>query len=157
MSRTNETRHIKLHKTHKCKCRLDSSFCNNKQRLNEDKCRCECKESIDKEICDKGCIWNPINCECECDKSCNVGEYLDDKNCKCRKRIIDKFVDECSENIYENETTDVIPLNAIPLNVYKNVCNSCMVYVVLFVAFLITSICICCVFIYFYSYLKKII
>ena len=30
MSRTNETRHIKWHETCKCKCRLDSSACNNK-------------------------------------------------------------------------------------------------------------------------------
>ena len=32
MSRTNETRHIELHETCKCKCRLDVSVCNNKQR-----------------------------------------------------------------------------------------------------------------------------
>ena len=32
MSRTNETRHIKWHETCKCKCRLDASVCNNKQR-----------------------------------------------------------------------------------------------------------------------------
>ena len=44
MSRTNETRHIEWHETCKCKCRLDGSLCNNKQRWNEDKCRCECKE-----------------------------------------------------------------------------------------------------------------
>ena len=31
MSRTNETRHIEWHETRKCKCRLDASFCNNKQ------------------------------------------------------------------------------------------------------------------------------
>ena len=43
MSRTNEARHIKWHKTCKCKCRLDASICNNKQRWNDDKCRCECK------------------------------------------------------------------------------------------------------------------
>ena len=104
---------------------------------------------------DKGFIWNPSDCECECDKSCDIGEYLDCKNCKCRKRIIHKLVEECSENIYENETLDIIPFNAIPLNVYKNVCCSCMVYIVLFVVFLITSICICCVFIYFHWYLKK--
>ena len=54
--RTNETRRIEWHKTCKCKCRLDSSVCNNKQRWNEDKCRCECKELIDKGMCDKGFI-----------------------------------------------------------------------------------------------------
>ena len=45
MPRTNETRHIKWHKTCKCRCRLDARICNNKQRWNDDKCRCECKES----------------------------------------------------------------------------------------------------------------
>ena len=49
------------------------------------KCICEYKELIDKGICDKGFIWNPCNCECECDKNCDIGEYLDYENCKCRK------------------------------------------------------------------------
>ena len=74
--------------------KLDASVCNNKQRWNEDKCRCECKELIDKGICDKGFNWNPSNCECECDKSCDVGEYLDCKNFKCRKRLVYKLVEE---------------------------------------------------------------
>ena len=39
MSRTNETRHTKWHKTFKCRCGLDSSVCSNKQRWNEDICR----------------------------------------------------------------------------------------------------------------------
>ena len=60
MSGTNETRHIEWHETCKCKCRLDASVCNNKQRWNDDKCRCECKELIDKGVCDKGSIWNPV-------------------------------------------------------------------------------------------------
>ena len=130
-SRTNETRHIEWHKTCKCKCRLDASVCNNKHRRNEDKCKCECKEFIDKGMCDKGFIWNPSNCKCECDKSCNIGEYLDYKTCKCRKRIIDKLVKECSENIDGNEIFYNKTFNVIPLNVYKKVCSSCMVYTVL--------------------------
>ena len=68
------------------KCRIDASICNNKQRWNDDKCRCECKELIDKVMCNKGFIWNPSNCEWECDKSFNIGEYLDHKNCSCRKK-----------------------------------------------------------------------
>ena len=32
MSKTNETRHIEWHETCKCKCRLDASVCDNKQR-----------------------------------------------------------------------------------------------------------------------------
>ena len=86
MSRTNETRHIRFHETCKYKCRQDTSVCINNQRWNEDKYKCECKEIIDKGICDKEFIWNPSNCECECPTSCDIGEYLDYKNCKCRKK-----------------------------------------------------------------------
>ena len=85
MSRTNETRFIEWHETCKCKCRLDTIVCNNKQRWNNNKCRCECKELIDKGVFDKGFIWNPSNCEFECNKACDIGEYLDYENCKCRK------------------------------------------------------------------------
>ena len=101
MSRTNETRHIKWHETCKCKCRLDTSVCNNKQRWNNNKCWYECKELIDKRACDKESIWNPSNYECECDKSCDVGEYLDYENCKSRKKLFDKLVEECTENVEE--------------------------------------------------------
>ena len=76
MSRNNETRHIKWHKTCKCKYRLDASIYNDKQRWNDDKCRSQSKELIDKGMCDKGFIWNPSNCECECDKSCDIGEII---------------------------------------------------------------------------------
>ena len=106
-------------------------------------------------MCDKGFIWNPRNGQCECDKSFDIGEYLDYKNCKCRKKIIDKLTEECSENINGNEMIYNETLDVIPLNVYKKVCSSCMVYIVFIVAFLITSICDCCVFIYFYWYFKK--
>ena len=60
-----------------------------------------------------------------------------------------------------NETLDavllntILPLNAIPLNVYKKVCKSCTIYIVLLAVFFITSICIMSVFIYFHWYLKK--
>ena len=94
MSRTNETRHIKWHETCKCKCRLDANLCNNKQHWNDDNCQCECKELIDKGVCNKEYAWNPNNYECECDKSCDAGEYLDYENCKCRKKLVDKLVEE---------------------------------------------------------------
>ena len=61
MSRTNETRHIAWHETCKCKSRLDVDIFNNKQRWNDDKCRCKCKEFIEKDVCDKGSICNPSN------------------------------------------------------------------------------------------------
>ena len=103
MSLTNETRHIKWHEKCMCICRLDKIICNSKQWWNEDKCKSECKELIDKEVCAKGFIWNPSNCECKCDKSCDIGEYLDYSNCKCKKKLIDRLVEECTENINETK------------------------------------------------------
>ena len=82
ISRTNETRHIKWHKTCNCISRLDAIVCNNKQRWNIDKRRCKCKELIDKSVCDKVFVWSPSNCEC--DKSCHIDEYLDYESCKCK-------------------------------------------------------------------------
>ena len=113
---------------YKCKCRLDAIVSNNKQRWSKDKCRCECKEVIDKEVCDKGYIWNPSNCECESDKSCDVGEYLDYENCKCRKRLIDKLVDECTETV--EEVKPAIITLAENENNYN--CSFCIMYEVLF-------------------------
>ena len=117
---------IQWHETCKCKCRLDVSACNNKKRWNDDKYRCECKELIDKGACDKGSIWNPSNCECECDKSCDVGEYLDYENWKWIKKLVDKLVDECTENIDE---VKVAECNSAE-HMYN--CSSCTLYIVLF-------------------------
>ena len=74
--RSNKTRSIKWHETCKCICRLNEVICNDKQKWNKDKCRCECKELTDKRVCDKGYIFNPSNCKCECYKSCNTSQYL---------------------------------------------------------------------------------
>ena len=145
MSRTNEARHIKWHETCKCKCRLDASVCNNKQRWNDDKCRCECKELIDKGVCDKGYAWNPSNCECECDKSCDFGEYVDYENCKFRKRLIDKLIDKCDKNI--DEEVKILDKN-------ENKCNSCILYIVLFSIFFTINVGIATYFVY-YKYVNR--
>ena len=73
--------------TCKCECKFGENGCNNKQGWNKNKCRCECKELINKGVCNKGFIWNPSNGACECDKACDIGEYLDCENYKCRKKI----------------------------------------------------------------------
>ena len=105
MSRTNETRHISQHETCTYKCRLGASVQNDKQRWNNDKCRCECKKLINKGRCDDGFIWNHSICKWECDKSCDVGENLDYVNCKCKKILIDQVFEECTEDVNVNEIT----------------------------------------------------
>ena len=144
MSRTNETKHIKWHETCKYKCRLDASVCNNKQQWNNDKCQCECKELIDKGICNKGYIWNPGNCKCECDKNCDVSEYLDYENGKCRKRLIDKLIKECNENI---EEISLINSRKCKSNYF------CILYIVLLSIFFAINIGIGTYFIY-YKYIN---
>ena len=103
---------------------------------------------IDKGICDKGLIWNPSNCECECDKSCNIGEYLDYKNCKCRKKLVDKLVEECTENIEETKLVE-------NENKHENRCSSCTVYIVLFSLRFPINIGIATYLVYSRWYLKK--
>ena len=117
-----------MHETFKCKCRLDDSVCNNKQRWNNDKFRCECKELIDKGVCDKGFLWNPSNCECEYDKSCDVGEYLDYENCNCRKKIVDKLVEECTKTVEEVKLAKI----TLAENENKHKYSLCTLYIVLF-------------------------
>ena len=153
MSRTNETRFIEWHKTCTCECKFGANVCNNKQSSNKNKCRCECKELIDKGVCNKGFIWNPSNCECECDRACDTGEYLDYENWKCRKKIVDKLVNECTE------TAEEVKLAKITLadneNSYK--CSSCAVSTVSFWIFFTINVGgIGAYFFSFHGYLKKI-
>ena len=56
----------------------------------------------------------------------DVGEYLDYENCKCRKKLVDKLVDECIETVQE------VKLANITLGENKNSykCTSCTVYIV---------------------------
>ena len=132
MSGTNETRCIEWHKKCNCKCRFEHSVGNNKQHWNDDKCRCECKELINKSVHNERFIWNPSHHECECNKSCDVGEYLDYENCKCRKKLVDKLVEhgsteECAESVE-------VKLAKITLGADENKhkCSSCTLYIVLF-------------------------
>ena len=129
MLRTNETRHIEWHETCMYKCRLDASVFNDKQSWNGGKCTCECKKLIDKGACDKGSIWNPSNCECNCDKSCDFGEYSDYENCKFRKKLVDKLVDECTGNVEEVKLTKI---TSDEEGKNKHKCSSCTPYIVLY-------------------------
>ena len=123
MSRTIETRNIKWHETCNCICRLDAIVCNNKHHWNNDKCRCECKELIDKGVCDKGYSWNPSNSECECGKSCDIGEYLDSENCKCRNRLVYKLADEVMKISMKQVSLKLIQQSVNIILVYCTLCH----------------------------------
>ena len=147
MARINETRQIVWHESCKCICKLTSAVCNSRQIWNEDKCRCQCKEDlINKMVCDKGYTWNST---CECDKLCDIGQYLDYKNCVFRKSLVDKLVEECI-NVIDGDT-----MYNETLNIDPNDCPSRMPYVVLFIVFLSISVIVSITFIYFHWYKNK--
>ena len=52
-------------------------------------------------------IWNPSNCKFECYKLCGVGEFWDYETCNCRKKLIDKLADKCTENIDEVKSAKI--------------------------------------------------
>ena len=69
MTLTNKTKQVIFLESCKCICRLDPIVCNNKQRWNKNKCRCECL--INKK-CDDDFVWNISNCECEYKKGSKI-------------------------------------------------------------------------------------
>ena len=85
----------------------------------------------------------------KCDKSSDIGEYLDYCNCKCRKRLVDKLVEECTENIEETRLVEKT-LSEIK---HKHKCSSCTVYIVLFFIILAINIGIGIYFVY-YKYIN---
>ena len=89
---------------------------------------------------------------CECNKTCDIGEYLDYENCKCRKKLVDQIIDECTETIEEVKLAKI----TLAENENRYKCSSCTVYTVLFwILFTINVGGICAYFIYFHGYLKK--
>ena len=83
--------------------------------------------------CYKGFIWNQSNCECECDKLCDVGEYLGYVNCNCRKRLVDKLIEECTENIEEAKINEITLFEFNSVEHKNKSRSSCTIYIVLIV------------------------
>ena len=61
----------------------------------------------------------------------NIGDY---SSCKCRKKLVDPLVEECTKNINETELTKVTVENK-----NNDRCHSYVVYMVLFLIFLVIS------------------
>ena len=58
-------RNVSFHKSCKCGCLLEERVCNNKQKWNKDKCRCECLKI---ENYSNSFSWNVVDCRCESKK-----------------------------------------------------------------------------------------
>ena len=88
-------RFLVQHEPCECKCELNESVCNSRQKWNHNECRSECKELDNWGFCEKGYMWNPSTYDCECNKACKIDEYLHIKNCSCEARLVGKLVLQC--------------------------------------------------------------
>ena len=59
-------KNISFHQSFTCGCLLDKKVCNNKQKWNKEKCRCECLKI---EKCSGNSFFNVVNCSCEMKKA----------------------------------------------------------------------------------------
>ena len=71
-------------------------------------------------------MWNRSTCECQCDIWCKQGQYLDNKNCVCKNKLIGRLTEECTSVI--NETM---------MKNKDNTTNNNNTYLILFIIFLI--------------------
>ena len=55
--------------------------------------------------CEKSYMWLPITFACECNNACKIDEYLDTKNCLCKKRLNSKLVLECEDKTFNTTET----------------------------------------------------
>ena len=89
--------------------------------------------------CAKGYTCNSSTCECQCGIWCKPGQYLDNKNCVCKNKLIGRVIEECTSVI--NETM---------INNKDNITNNNNTYLILFIVFLIGFIVFLIGFIYYY-------
>ena len=84
---------------------------------------------------------------------CDVGEYLDYENCKCKKKLVDKLLEECTENVKEVKLAKIT--SAENENVCK--CSSCILYIVLSSIISPIKVGVGSCFLYFHWNLKRIL
>ena len=137
LSNKNVLKNISFHQSCKCGCLLDEKVCNNIQKWNKDKFRCECLK-IKK--CKIGYSWDVNNSRCEMKKLAALTEserFLETEECDIEIDEI-KNVSECKA-FPENKTTTLI----------KKV-KDCKLFIGVSILFLCVSITLTGIMIYFY-------
>ena len=95
--------------------------------------------------CKNHYMWNPSKCGSEFNKACKIDEYLDIKNCSCKRHLNDKLVWGCKDETLN--TTETL------LKDEKVACSesNCLIHTISFVIIwllLLVAICSSC---YFYN------
>ena len=136
-------RNVSSHKSCKCGCLLDKKVCNNKQKWNKDKCRCEC---LKVKKCGNGFSWNVVNCRCESKRFFKKAAAL----------ITEKACDIETDDIVQNKTITLISKNKMPKTFTK--CNSienCKPFVASAILFVCVSVTSNGIMVYFYCKSKN--
>ena len=133
ISRKNVLKNISFHQSGKCGCLLNEKVCNNKQKWNEEKCRCECLEI---KACEIGFSWNTVNCSCEIKKIA---------------RLIESKTEECDIG-----TDQIIKPKSFPENktLIKDIQNY-KPFIGVSISFLCVSIILSGIMVYFYLKVKN--
>ena len=137
ISKKNVLKNISFHQSCKCGCLLHEKVCNNLQKWNKDKCRCEYLKIRD---CDIRYSWNVNNCRCEMKKLTALTEserFLETEECDVETDKIKDF-SECKA-FPENKT----------INLIKKV-KDCTPFIGVSISFLCVSITLTGIMIYFY-------
>ena len=131
ISKKNVLKNISFHQSCKCGCLLDEKVCNNLQKWNKDKCRCECLKIKD---CDIGYSWNVNNCRCEMKEFATL---IETEKCDVETDEI-KNISECKAFL-KNKTITLIEK-----------VKDCKPFIDVSVLFLCVSITLAGIMIYFY-------
>ena len=78
---------------------------------------------------------------------------LDYENCKCRKKLVDILVEECTETVEEVALAKIVSAE----HESRRGCSSCTLYIVLFSINFIVNIGIGSYFLCFHWYLKRVL
>ena len=111
MSQENVLRNVSFHKSCKCGCLLDEKVCNNKQKWNKDKCRCECLKI---ENYNNGFSWNVVYCRFESKRFFKFSR-------KAAALIAEEECDIETGDIVQNKTIALIKkIESIPLKIVNH-------------------------------------
>ena len=70
----NETGFLVQRESCECKCGLNESISNSKQKWNPYECQCDCEELDDRGSYEDYYMGNPSAGDCECNKACKIDE-----------------------------------------------------------------------------------
>ena len=136
-------KNISFYQSCKCGCLLDEKVCNNLQKWNKDKCRCEYLKIKD---CDIGYFWNVNNCRCEMKKLAALTK-------SGRSLESERFIETEECDVETDDIKNVSQCKAFPENktitLIKNL-KDCKPFIGVSILFLCVSITLTGIMIYFY-------